>query len=204
MSPHYPVPSDEVLARIREDLTYSPTTGAIRWTNPCEPAGIESGDLAGYVDAQGYVRISMRVQGHRHAVKLAGHRVAWYLMTGKWPRFAIDHRDRNPSGGRPDQPHYGNRWTNLRRSTSAIEKLNKGLRSDNKSGVRGVWQRPNGRYEVKLGCDYEDHFLGVYPTLELAAEARYRAERDFYGRLCATSDRRCRSPEREGAEAPPR
>jgi hypothetical protein len=149
------------------------------------PAGIDCGDLAGYIDYQGYVRVSLRVPGHKYTVKLSGHRIAWYLLTGKWPRFAIDHRDRNRAN---------NRWSNLRRSTPAVEKINQSLRWDNKTGVRGVFLNGNGRYEVALMCDHMRHYIGSFPTLGEAAEARYRAERDFYGRLCASSDRRSSRP----------
>jgi predicted alpha-1,6-mannanase (GH76 family) len=106
-------------------------------------------------------------------------------MTSKWPLFSIDHRDRNRAN---------NRWKNLRRSTRAVEWCNQTLRSDNKSGVRGVSILSDGRYEARIKCEYAGYYLGKYASLEEAAEARYRAERDFFGRLCATSDRRCRTP----------
>lgn len=182
MSVQFPVPSDSVLARIQSDLTYSPSTGAIRWVNPCAPSRIEAGDIAGFIGADGYRIITLRVDEHPWPVKLRGHRVAWFLQTGRWPAFNIDHKNRDRSD---------NTWSNLRRSTPLIEKVNQGLRHDNPSGTRGVTlRRDTNRWTAAITYDYVAYHLGVFDTFEEAREARYAAERLWYGRLCASSDGR--------------
>lgn len=183
MTTHYPIPDESVLERIRSDLSYSPRTGAIRWNKPIPQSNIEIGDLAGCINPlSGYLVITLRCPGRRYPVKVFGHRVAWYLKTGRWPNHAIDHRDRDRAN---------NIWQNLRRSTPAIERINKGMWCTNTSGIRGVFP-VDDRWGAKIVCEHTAYWLGVYDRIEDAAEARYQAERDHYGRLTATADRRFR------------
>jgi hypothetical protein len=52
------------------------------------------GKQAGYVDGQGYISV-----GYKGKI-LAAHRLAWILYYGEWPKFEIDHINRNRSDNR--------------------------------------------------------------------------------------------------------
>jgi len=69
-------------------------------------------------------------------VKYKAHRLAHLYMTGEWSTETVDHR----FGKRAD-----NRWSQLRPPTGAQNSLNKELRSDNTSGVKGVSFGPRAR-----------------------------------------------------------
>ncbi len=54
-------------------------------------------------------------------------------------------------------------------------------RSDNKSGFRGVFQMPNGRYRVSIGFCGKRIYLGTYPDYDSAVHVRLDAEERIYG-----------------------
>lgn len=54
-------------------------------------------------------------------------------------------------------------------------------RRDNKSGFRGVYQMPNGRYKVSIGFRGERISLGTYGEYSDAVRARVEAEQRIYG-----------------------
>jgi len=57
------------------------------------------------------------------------HRLAFFLMTGEWPKSHVDHIN----GIKTD-----NRWCNLRLATMSQNKANEGIRESNSSGWKGV------------------------------------------------------------------
>lgn len=65
---------------------------------------------------------------------------------------------------------------------SCIEFLEKRkYRKDNKSGFRGVYQLPNGRYRVDIGFRRKRIYLGTYADYEQAVGVRLDAEEKIYG-----------------------
>ena len=63
--------------------------------------------------------------------------------------------------------------------TNIADITKRGLRINNKTGVRGVTTR-NGRFRVKIGFKNKQYNLGTFDTLEEAAEARKKAEAEIY------------------------
>ena len=61
---------------------------------------------------------------------LSAHRVAFAVHFGRWPSGVLDHADGNTSN---------NRIANLRECSQANNVANQRRRSDNKSGVKGVY-----------------------------------------------------------------
>ena len=55
------------------------------------------------------------------------------------------------------------------------------LRSDNTSGCTGVVAVKGGRWRAEITFRGRRHILGVYDDISLAAEARRRAEEQFFG-----------------------
>lgn len=103
-------------------------------------------------------------------------RVAWLLMTGNDPGdMIVDHI----SGDSLDD-----RWKNLRLATIAQNGWNSRLRSDNKTGFKGVHPRGNGKYRAAFAVNGEKHQKSGFDTAEDAAKwiraARAKLHGDFY------------------------
>lgn len=147
--------------RLRQLLHYDPETGIFRWlVNRGRLA--KAGDIAGGPDGYGYIGIMVDGRSYR------GHRLAWLWMEG-WVPDEIDHEDTMKSN---------NRWKNLRPATSSQNMANKRLRSDNKSGIAGVyWYRWTNRWAATVGR----HTIGYFKTREEAHEARKKAALAKYG-----------------------
>ena len=93
-------------------------------------------------------------------------------MTGDWPNGVIDHINRD----RTD-----NRWCNLRDVDYSLNSQNRGLQSNNTSGVVGVtWHNENQMWEVRLYrksvCIYRK-FLNDFTE---AVKLRFKKEQEMY------------------------
>lgn len=101
-------------------------------------------------------------------------RLAWFYMTGQWPKGLIDHRNRNP---------HDNSWDNLRESTSSENNANKPLPLSNTSGFKGVCRRKNRNksYQAVIKLESRQKSLGYYYTPEEAAAAYNRAALSCFG-----------------------
>lgn len=153
-------------ARLSRLLRYDPVTGHFHWLVRTHGHGgmIEVDDVAGSLK-DGYINIQL------DKVLYRAHRLAWYVMTGDWlpSEQDIDHRNTVRSD---------NRWKNLRLATRAQNMTNTGVRSDNKSGVRGVsWRADIGKWHARIKVGPKVMLLGNFDTVEEAAAARAKAER---------------------------
>ena len=146
----------------RSVLSYDQVTGQFTWkarTNASKSWNTRYANaFAGAVKPNGYLQI-----GVNERLYLA-HRLAWLWMTGQWPVNEIDHIDGNAAN---------NAWINLRAATSAQNKMNKRIRSDNTSGLKGIWlNRKTGSWAVDIGVDGKRVRLHGFLTPE-AAHAAY-------------------------------
>ena len=148
-------------AAMLRELEYDPATGLFRWSHPHHRQ--PSGWFEGNKGVRQYRRLWWK---DRHYL---AHRVAWRLMTGRWPRNEIDHIDHDQSN---------NRWSNLRAATHKQNGKNTRLRTYNKTGVRNV-SLFGDRYRVVV---MQTH-IGLYDTIEAAAKAARIARRKYYGRF---------------------
>lgn len=153
----------------RELLTYEPDTGDFYWKR--------NGKKAGCINShptQGYAQIY--VAGKRYRA----HRLAWLMTYGMWPAHEIDHIN----GKRAD-----NRICNLREVTSSQNKANIGLRSDNKSGVRGVsWHKQINMWRVTIRFNGKERLVGLFHSLDAARKAREQAEIEVFGEFRRIAD----------------
>ncbi|UVK55105.1 HNH endonuclease [Mesorhizobium sp. AR02] len=150
--------------RARELLIYDPETGALRWR---VPRGVASGALAGTRTADGYTQVEIDYRLYR------AHRVIWLMMTGKWPKHLVDHRN----GMRAD-----NRWKNLREATPLQNARNRKPGKSNSSGTVGVsFIASRKKWQAYIGLDNQIVKLGHFEDKTDAISARQEAERQHYG-----------------------
>lgn len=107
--------------------------------------------------------VSITIDG----VKYQAHQVAWFYMTGTWPKHEVDHIDTLRSH---------NRFLNLRPADDFVQAQNRiRARKDSATGVQGV--RPHGdRWRSQIRHAGRVQHLGLFDT-EAQASACYVAEK---------------------------
>ena len=158
---------------LRQLLDYDPDAGIMTWKpRPVEMfrnhdkricatwntryAGKEA---LGHVDPEGYKA------GALQGTCFKAHRIIWKLVYGADPKWQIDHIN----GKRDD-----NRIANLRDVTGHENQRNTGVRSDNKSGTPGIFQRKNGKFSIIIQGEY----CGSANTLEDAISMRMKLQKE--------------------------
>lgn len=137
--------------RLKQLLLYDPETGYF----------YRDGAKCGYDNGRGYMKISLEDKEYYL------HRLAWLYMTGSMPSV-IDHIDRNKSN---------NCFSNLREVTLSQNSHNRGMDARNKTGVTGVfYMKQTKQYIAYIGVKGQRKHLGVFKTLEEAAQCRKKAE----------------------------
>lgn len=150
---------------IRERIDYDPETGIFCWKRS-RAKKIKPGQKAGNVHPEGYLRIRI------DDVMYKAHRLAWIIMTGRWPDGVIDHINRINSD---------NRWTNLRDVPQSKNAQNTMGRKKTISGVKGVyWHTQNHCWRSQICINQKIIHLGVFETIEEALKVRLEAERKYF------------------------
>lgn len=167
---------------LREALDYDRGTGIVLWkirpvshfndskarTAPHTAAifnSIHAGKVAGHTTDEGYIIISVC------GVSLLAHRIAYALVTGRWPEHEIDHQNGKTSD---------NRWQNIRSATRSQNARNLARRKDNQSGVVGVgWHNRSHKWRARITIGRKTTILGGFPTFEEACVARSQAEKSL-------------------------
>ena len=84
----------------------------------------------------------------------------------------VDHKDRNSLNNNVD---------NLRLGDRRLQIQNQGIRSTNKSGVKGVcWRKDRSKWQAQITVENKLKHLGYFATLKEAAEARNAAVREYW------------------------
>ena len=160
------LPSTEYL---RERLALDADTGQLLWRfNPRASKSWNTrwaGREAFTASFKGYR--TGRLDGQQYLA----HRVAWALHHGRWPQGQLDH----VNGDRSD-----NRLENLRVVSNTENARNSSLSKNNTSGVTGVWRDTRrGHWCAEIKVDRRKIYLGAFASVEEAAAARKRAEKDY-------------------------
>jgi hypothetical protein len=154
---------------IRKALTYFPDSGIFIWNIRDDvPKWVNSqraGKKAGTTDASGYCFIRL------NGIFLMASTAACLWMTGKWPKFEMDHKNRI---------NNDDRWENLREATSSQNNANKGKRADNTSGYTGVG-RYKDRWVAAIRQNRINIYIGIYDTAEEAAVAYRKKKIELFG-----------------------
>ena len=146
-----------------ERLITGGPTGLI-WGNPVARR-LKPGDAAGSLYNHGYYLTGV------NGVLLLNHRIVWFLETGEQPPEFLDH----VNGDKQD-----NRIENLRPATKRENAYNRGARSDNTSGLKGV-HLSEGKWVARCQVAGKRHYLGYYTTPEEAAEVVTRFREQHHG-----------------------
>lgn len=156
--------------RIRESLAIdesSPT--GLRWNHGYDHH--VRGKAAGTRLKNGYWHICVSVNGVKR--RFLAHRLAWFLAHGRWPEEDIDHIN----GDRSD-----NRIANLREASRSENLQNAAMRSDNTSGVKGVYfNKARGKWQAYIRLDGKQAYLGIFTELADASLAIHEAREKHHG-----------------------
>lgn len=123
---------------LREFLDYDPITGHLTWIKKLSRK-VVVGKRAG-TQVKGRDNRIIKIFGEVYIE----HRLIWFMVTGKWPVHDIDHEDHNESN---------NSWGNLYEKTRLENCKNNSLRSDNRTGIVGVWvnqQNSKKKYRAEI------------------------------------------------------
>lgn len=119
--------------------------------------------VAGYAHPDGYWQVSILGK------KYLSHRILWEMAHGPIPAgMQVDHISQNKSNSA---------LSNLRLATNQENSRNRGVNTNNTSGVKGVHRLPNGRLVVWIN----DIFIGRFNAMEDAISARRAAELKYHG-----------------------
>lgn len=143
---------------MRELLRYDPGNGLFQWVKPRGRAPKDW--FAGSEHGSGYLVICVDGVSHR------AHRLAWLYVKGKWPRFTIDHRNREKRD---------NRFANLRDVAIRRNSLNREYRPRREGSAVGVERRVTKsgvKWRVRLGHYGRMITVGTFHT-QAEAEAAY-------------------------------
>lgn len=161
--------SDSVLANLTAErarllLAYNPDTGSLTWRNPTARA-VKAGDVAGTRTGKkgGYRSVSLDDN------IFMAHRVVWLMVYGKWPDGDVATRN-----GDFQDLRIGNLFKRTAAETAQSQRQNQTPRA--KSGIRGVYEQPNGKWSAQIRRNYRMHHLGSFPTKESAAAALEKAK----------------------------
>jgi hypothetical protein len=153
---------------LKKIMKYNQDTGYLTHIFERGGKGARIGDIAGYLNSQGYVVVNICGKIYR------AHRLAFLYVAGYFPEHDIDHIN----GVRHD-----NRWCNLRHVTRSCNLQNMAISSKNTSGFPGVTSH-GGKWRAQFSVDGVNRHLGVYDLKLDAALARLTAEANCYKWKC--------------------
>ena len=151
------------LERLKQLLHYDPDTGV--FTRLVGRSNQPAGYVAGCAERERYVCI------HLDYRKYYAHRLAWFYVTGAWPKDGIDHKN----GNKQD-----NRFANLREADQVINVQNRTRNNkNNTSGFTGVDLR-YGKYRAQITANGKLVYLGMFETPERAHAEYLSAKRRLH------------------------
>ena len=146
-------------------MHYNRSTGNFTWLiKPSRryPVGMRAGS------AKPDSRVSIGI----NRIEYKAHRLAWFYVTGRWPKNEIDHKNGN---------NADNRFRNLRKATHAQNMRNRKIQSNNTSGIKGVyWLKRTKRWKAQISLNRKAIHLGYFSTRTKAARAYAVAAKKYH------------------------
>lgn len=128
-------------------------------------------DYSWHIGANGYIA-AKRINNSNKNVFM--HRVVLGLIDVPYKEVEVDHIHGK-------ETRNDNRKCNLRVATNSQNQMNKGLKSDNTSGVTGVnWNKRIGKWHSRITKNKNEIHLGFYDNFEDAVKARKEAEEKYF------------------------
>ena len=119
----------------------------------------------------GYLFVGLRDDGETSMKKI--HRlVASAFLENPDNKKCVDHKDRDK---------LNNHISNLRWATNIENSQNASIRSDNTSGVKGVWVKRDSKWIAEIYINGVKKHLGSFTNKEDAITARSNAEIQYFG-----------------------
>lgn len=147
---------------------YVDENSRLRWKR--KPRIGQINDLVGLSQIKGNHRMCV-LSINKKCVGFVESNVIWFLRNNKWAENVVEHKDGNPQN---------NSVENLRLATQSDNMCNTDIRSDNTTGVKGIYAR-YGSWSVQLWKDKKCYNFGVYKCFETAKIVRKLAEQRFHG-----------------------
>jgi len=158
--------TDVVIAELRARLRYEPDTGLLYWRDGEKFSGRRA---FAHVSSRGYNATSIKIRSTGKLTTMSAHRVAWAIHYGEHPTGQIDHINGNKTD---------NRISNLRDVVNAENAKNLAMKSNNTSGVNGVYKHSQtGKWTAQINAGGKTIGLGCFERIEDAIIARKAAER---------------------------
>lgn len=146
---------------LRTYVRYDADTGELIRISTGRPVGVSVKPRGGHRAFNIYVE--------RKPVSILVHRAVWAVVHGSWPKYQIDHIDRDTSN---------NRIENLRDVTGGVNQLNRAAYGEVPYlGVRVL----RGKYEARIKKDGKVFQVGTFKTASAAAKARDRVALLLHG-----------------------
>lgn len=155
-------------SRLKTLLQFDPETGNFYWIKANAPQGWAhiSGRPAGS-NFDGYRRI--KIDQKNYLV----HRLVWLWTYGEFPKQRIDHKDLDGMNNKP---------SNLRLATGSQNVINVGLKSNNTTGIKGVyWNKTSNKWQAALNVNGKQIHLGYFTDKDKAEEVVRKKREEVHG-----------------------
>jgi len=163
--------ADLDFAELRRILRYDPDTGAFYRLVPSGNGRYKPGSRADHVASSNYGKYPVyRVYAKGKAYE--AHRLAWFYMTGEWPKYLIDHIDNEGTN---------NAWRNLREATRITNAHNAKRHKDNSTGYKGVCKITEHIFMAAIQVNGKRIHLGKYKSALEAHEVYCIAAKRYFG-----------------------
>ena len=152
--------------RLKMLLHYDPESGIFTRLSSASTRPLK-GKPAGSANGSGYLFIMLDKRRYQ------AHRLAWFYMTGAWPKKNLDHRDMNVAN---------NKWGNLREASNSQNGANRARYANNTSGFKGViWDKKHKAWVARVRVNRKYHYLGSFRFAEQAHRAYALAAKEAFG-----------------------
>lgn len=162
------------IAYLHECLECDESTGILTWRD--RPKDLFKNEM-GWRGFQGFVgKPATSLSNGYFRVRLNGrlfvaHKVVFAMVCGRWPVDELDHIN-----GRRDD----NRISNLREVSRRENCRNVALRSNNTSGVLGVyWKKDTKKWVAQIKANGKVRVIGAFANKDDASAARKKANETY-------------------------